>query len=127
MTAREEQIGDETVLVLEHTSNLLEHIEHGDWRSASDITARLRRTLSLLAGQLGLRGHAEGQAVAAYVAEHSRHTRIGAALAAYSPAMADVRLAVITDAIKASEGGLSPEDLALKVHAALYGPVRDDS
>lgn len=79
-TVREVRIAEETVSAIDYMSRLLGAIETGNWCYASDKADQLMRTINNLAGHLDLTGPADGQAVAAYVAEHSQHYRIGRAL-----------------------------------------------
>ncbi|RCG21940.1 hypothetical protein DQ384_36385 [Sphaerisporangium album] len=80
LTIRETRIGEETVCSIDFFSRLIGAIEDGNWRYARDKLRQLQNTLATLAAQLNRTGPASGAPVAAYVAKHSQHYRIGRAL-----------------------------------------------
>ncbi|WP_157251077.1 hypothetical protein [Nonomuraea typhae] len=80
-TSRETRIAEGTVSAIDFFSRLIGAIESGNWHYADDKLSQLGRTLGELDQQLTRTDQpASGQPVAAYVAEHSQHYRIGRAL-----------------------------------------------
>lgn len=80
-TAREMRIAEETVSAIDFMSRLIGGIETGNWHYAADKLHQLTRALDQLGTELDRKDqHAAGPPVAAYVAEHSQHYRIGRAL-----------------------------------------------
>ncbi|RVX39114.1 hypothetical protein EDD27_1456 [Nonomuraea polychroma] len=79
--AREARIAEETVSAIDFFSRLLGAIEDGNWYYARDKLRQLKQRLERLGEQLARTDQpASGPPVAAYLAEHSRHYRIGGAL-----------------------------------------------
>ncbi|MEV4059693.1 hypothetical protein [Nonomuraea dietziae] len=79
-TIRETRIAEETVSAIDFMSRMLGAIEDGNWYYARDKLGQLSRALNNLDTQLSRTEVADGKPVAAYVAEHSRHYRVGKAL-----------------------------------------------